>query len=117
MNRLASLLAVFAFAPACSKKPGDKKHGASPDYGGEFRNFDVAAIAKKFDGKAWQVIGDSGIYIKDTAFAWNGDTLYFQPAKLELEIIGDARVDATLKRKVAELVPSIEAGKAKLASR
>ena len=214
MNTLASLLAFIAFTPACSKKQSVHKHVASPDYGGEFPDFDLAAIAKKFDGKTFiihefppevwsfaggkvtiddgqrQVVGDvefngpcaliarltvhDGIQdLKERQFAWNGDTLYmgegyggakhgdtyvaclsvdsfmmqdgacqvggprghitWEPAtcsvqgkqflasdgrtKLELEIIGDALVDSHLKASVAELVPSLEAGKAKLASR
>jgi hypothetical protein len=215
MKTLASLLAMIAFGPACSKKDAaPKKHVASPDYGGEFPDFDLAAIAKKFDGKTFivhaqppevwsfaggkvtiddgqrQVVGDVAIDgpcsivarltvhdgiqdIKEKAFAWNGGTLYmgegyggakhgdtyvacygidsfvlqdgacqlggprghitWQPAtcsvqgnqfvasdgrgKLAFEIIGDALVDSTLKTSVAELVPSLEAGKAKLASR
>ena len=55
-------------------------------------------------------------------FAWNGDAydvhnqFVASDGRLRLEIIGDALVDSDLKRKVAELVPSLAAGKAQLAS-
>jgi len=45
MKTLASLLAMIAFDPACSKKDAaPKKHVASPDYCGELPDFDLAAI-------------------------------------------------------------------------